>query len=64
MNWEYRTITLDTGGFSGGKVDENKLERLLNDMGQQGWELVNAFDTNQTYGASRTIVGIFKKPRG
>ncbi|MEW6237163.1 MAG: DUF4177 domain-containing protein [Candidatus Omnitrophota bacterium] len=61
--WEYKTIKLGTHGMMGGKLDEEKLDGLMNKLGRDGWELVAAFDTNQAYGASRDIVAIFKRPR-
>ena len=61
MKWEYKVIKVDTTGFSGGKLDENKIELLLNGLGQQGWELVNTFDTNQHYGASKHVIAILKR---
>jgi hypothetical protein len=63
MKWEYKTVKVDTKGFAGGKFDENTFERLLNELGQQGWELVNTFDTNQNYGASRHVIAILKRPK-
>jgi hypothetical protein len=62
MKWEYRTIKTDTKGFAGGKFDQQEFEQLMNELGQQGWELVSAFDTNQTHGASRHVVAILKRP--
>lgn len=41
MNWEYKTIKVDATGFAGGKFDQEKFEHLMNDLGRQGWELVN-----------------------
>jgi len=32
--------------FMGGKVDEAKLDRMMNDLGAQGRELAAAFDTH------------------
>jgi len=61
MKWEYKTIKLATKGFTGGKFDETKLDKLLNELGSQGWELVSAFDTNQGYGETRDVVVIFKR---
>ena len=63
MVWEYRTIKLAATGFFGGKVDENKLDETMNDLGREGWELVTAFDTNQGYGATKDMVLIFKRSR-
>lgn len=63
MRWEYKTIKLETKGILGGKVDENKLDEYMNQLGQQGWELAASFDTNKAYGESRDIVVIFKRSK-
>ena len=62
MKWEYTTIQLAAHGFLGGKIDVKKFERMLNKLGKDGWELVNAFDTNQGYGATRDVIAVFKRP--
>ena len=59
--WEYTTIKMDTTGFLGGLVDLQALEASMNELGSQGWELVCAFDTNQSQGASREVIAIFKR---
>jgi len=61
MNWEYKTVKVETKGIMGGKFDQNSFEQLLNGLGQQGWELTNAFTTNHEFGSSRNIVAIFKR---
>jgi len=61
--WEYKTIELAAHGFLGGKVDREKFDLMLNDVGRDGWELVAAFDTNQGYGATRDVIAIFKRAR-
>ena len=61
MKWEYKTIKLATTGFLGGKLDERKLDDYMNQLGEQGWELVSAFDTNQSAGATRDVVAVFKR---
>ena len=63
MKWEYKTIKVETTGFAGGKLDEQDLEFQMNQLGEQGWELVTAFDTNQNQGASRYVVTLFKRQR-
>jgi hypothetical protein len=64
MVWEYKTIKLATTGFwSGPKVDDEKLDLLMNELGQQGWELAAALDTNQPHGTTKDVVVIFKRPR-
>ena len=65
MNWEYKTIKMGaTGFFVGGKVDELKLDDMMNELGMQGWELASAFDTNQVQGQTKDVLVIFKRPRG
>lgn len=64
MMWEYKTLkTPATGGFLGGKFNDKVLDARLNEMGEQGWELVAAFTTNQGYGQSRDLVTIFKREK-
>ena len=63
MQWEYKTLKIATKGFMGGKLDEAQFEEYLNELGQQQWELVTAFDTNQGSGQTRDVVAIFKRPQ-
>jgi len=63
MQWEYKTITLATKGFWGGKLDVGKLDAFMNNLGADGWELVTGFDTNKGYGETRDVVVLFKRPR-
>jgi uncharacterized protein DUF4177 len=62
MRWEYKTIKLAATGFLGGKFDEQQLDRYMNELGSEGWELVAGFDTNKSYGETRDVVVIFKRP--
>jgi hypothetical protein len=63
MQWEYKTIKLGTTGFLGGKFEVEELDKLLNELGSQGWDLAAAFDTNKTNGETRDVVVIFKRQR-
>jgi len=63
MKWEYKTIKVDTKGFIGGKLDEANLDQMMNALGDDGWELVAAFDTNAEGGVSRHVVCILKRPK-
>ncbi|MBN1853603.1 MAG: DUF4177 domain-containing protein [Pirellulales bacterium] len=63
MKWEYKTVKLRAKGLMGGKVDESQLDAMMNDLGQEGWELTAAFDTNEAYGSTRDVVVIFKRTR-
>ncbi len=61
--WEYKTVKLETGGWWGGVLDTDQFDGMLNQLGQEGWELVTAFDTNKTQGVTRDAVAVFKRPR-
>jgi len=62
MRWEYFVHTINVEGvFSSGKVNPRELQDVLNHYGNQGWELVTAFDTNTGRGGSRLIVLMFKR---
>jgi len=64
MKWEYKTITVGSGGFLGGKVDVEEFDGKLNRLGELGWELVSVMDTNQGHGATRLVVATFKRAPG
>ena len=59
--FEYKTLFTDAKGMLGGKVDQNAFQRELNELGQQGWELVNTVPAAQSYGSTRWIISIFKR---
>lgn len=59
--WEYHTVKFHTGGFFGGKLDEVEFQKMLNNMGEEGWELISCFDTNLSQGASREVITVFKR---
>ncbi len=63
--WEYKTVKVSAKGwFLGGKLDEVQFDKLLNELGAEGWELVAILTTTQAYGASREIAAVFKRPSG
>jgi Domain of unknown function (DUF4177) len=65
MRWEYKTVKVSAKGWVvGGRLDEHEFDRMLNEMGEQGWELVSVITTHQAYGASRDIAAVFKRPAG
>lgn len=60
--WEYRTYKFEPSGWAGGKVDELALERTLNDLGLQAWEVTGVIETNSGYGQSKHVVILLKRP--
>lgn len=62
--WEYSTIKMQTKGFLGGILEIQDFDAELNKMGNEGWELVSCFDTNQSEGATREVVAVFKRKMG
>lgn len=48
--WEYTTTKLKTKGFAGGKFEKNDFDVELNKFGEEGWELVSCFTTQEAYG--------------
>ena len=61
--WEYRTVQLDVAGWLGPKVDPASIDATLNAHGNEGWELVSAFDVNRGRGTTSSIVALLKRPR-
>jgi len=63
MKWEYMTIMLEASRwFLGGKFDGQQFNERLNQLGAEGWELVNVFDTNYSEGGTRDVVAVLKRP--
>jgi len=59
--WEYKTLSFETKGFFGGKLQTEEVDKQLNTYGIQGWEAVSCFDTNQDYGSSRYVFVLLKR---
>ena len=63
MKWEYMTVMFASSRwFLGGKLDGKQFNERLNELGEEGWELVSVFDTNYTEGATRDVVAVLKRP--
>ena len=63
MRWEYTTVELKTSR-AWSSMDHRKVGEDLNQLGSEGWELVNVFDTNDRSGRTVQLVGVFKRPIG
>jgi Domain of unknown function (DUF4177) len=62
MKWEYSIVPFETRLLFPANFNEQKVTDEVNRMGDEGWELVNCFDTN-TGGSTRYIVAVFKRPK-
>lgn len=60
--WEYKSVSIATEGWMGGILKTEEFDQMLNQMGQEGWELVTIFDTNLSNGATRYVIATFKRP--
>ncbi|HEY0962268.1 MAG TPA: DUF4177 domain-containing protein [Pseudomonadales bacterium] len=61
--WEYKTILFDTVAFLSGKIDVVGLEKVLNDSGREGWELVNMAPHISRLGKGGGLVLVLKRSR-
>jgi hypothetical protein len=57
MNWEYKTIYSNKRTFLSGTVKTVELNEQLNELGREGWELVNI----SAYGVGRGILIVLKR---
>ncbi len=55
ITWEYKSLVIE-----GKKIHDPKTMEPLNELGAQGWELVNAMPANAVV---REILYTFKRPR-
>ena len=65
-SWEYRTLKIPTTirFLSDVDFDAEQFDRVLNDLGAKGWELVSvAALQSQNNGTSRYILATLKRPR-
>jgi len=60
--WEYHTEIVKEGkSWLGGKFDGDILNSKLNEMGREGWELINFMTSNVGFGNSGYLIMIFKR---
>lgn len=59
--YEYKLLSTDAKGILGGKIDLNGMSCELNQLGQEGWELIEVISSNQDFGSTRYIVSVFKR---
>lgn len=54
--WAYKRVTFDIF-----EIETPEFEKKLNDLGREGWELVDSFDRERG-GNSKECFFLFKKP--
>ena len=62
--WEYKTVKLEFSEgtwLAGAKIDEAKVNSMLNELGSEGWELIVGFDNNFLGGQTRDSFMVFKR---
>lgn len=65
QKFEYKVLEVSaTGGFlsGGGLVNFQALSDKLNELGQEGWEVISGTDINRHYGDTRNVMIILKRP--
>ncbi|MBC8161326.1 MAG: DUF4177 domain-containing protein [Roseiflexaceae bacterium] len=60
--WEYHVISLNTVGLLSANVDIQSLYTRLNELGQDGWELVSAAPISAGQGYSQEVLFVLKRP--
>jgi len=60
MRWEYKIINIRSENY---RLDPNKVNQL-DDLGDEGWELVGLTSVNFKTGATDNIAMVFKRPKG
>jgi hypothetical protein len=70
MNWEHKTIRISMSHISKGwldvKIDEEKLDKKINELAGDGWEVAAAFSTTSGGSVSTStdyIYFTFKRQR-
>ena len=67
MKYSYKTIIVAPAGLRvSGDDQTTKLAELLekksNDLGEEGWEMVNALPTLSSGGSVSRVIAVFKRP--
>ena len=61
--WEYLIVKTDDPSMFSQKIDFVGLQKHISVLGDEGWELVSAMDTNRHEGKTQNVVLYFKRPK-
>lgn len=62
QRWEYHVLSLDTRGIFGANVDIQSLYTRLNELGDQGWEVISSSPVTAGQGHAQEILFVLKRP--
>jgi len=62
QQWEYFVLYIEVGALFGPNVDPRQMEESFNNVGSEGWELVNMISINKGHGNTGEILATFKRP--
>lgn len=60
--WEYKLLIIEVKGFFNRSIEDNNLEKQFNDLGSQGWELINSRDIESSEWTDK-IIYVFRRPK-
>lgn len=60
--WEYLLYKTKPDGWLHDSVHEDSIEQVLNNLGEQGWEVTSTLETNVGEGRTKDIVILLKRP--
>ncbi len=61
MQWKYKTFKIEEEDLQFSGREANDLEKDLNDLGRQGWELVTSMGISGLSGSTNEVMFILKK---
>ncbi len=62
MSTEYRVAELSNPSFTSGRIDPKDVEKLINQIAADGWELV-ALTSQSGVGVSLAVMAVFKREK-
>jgi hypothetical protein len=63
QRWEYHLVSFRVAGFFGVDVNLDTMGQRLDELGSEGWELINTVSVSGASGAAQEVVLLFKRPR-
>lgn len=66
QKWEYKTLEfeLDSNFWLGtSNFPQTEIESNLNNLGEEGWELMNSITNSESHGKATRLLLIFKRPK-